>query len=434
MNIIQMRQELKDIRAQMSAELEKGTALATAKDTTLEQIKAQSDVVDGLQIRAALLEKGISDAEGRAPAAKTNAGKNGGFRSLGEFAAAVHTAGIRGGTADSRLVRNTAAGANETTAADGGYLVPPEYADGIIDLIQEQSILLPQARRVQIAGNRLIETYLVETKRDDSHRHGGVLAYWKAEAAEYTATKATFAERTTQLDKLTALCPVSEELLQDEPAIESILTDLVAREFAWKADDAIFAGSGTGSTPLGMVASGNAALVTVAKETSQAAGTVNVKNILNMWNRMPAQCRQRAKWYINQDLEPQLMQLLMETSGGDSAAGAHLYLPAGAYGNETGKILGRDVVPLEQAKAAGAVGDIAFLDATQYLLIERTGIMKQASMHVYFDSDQTCFKFSWRVGGRPDWMSAIEGAASTVKRSPYVALEARTAATPPSGT
>lgn len=434
MNIIQMRQELKDIRAQMSAELEKGTALATAKDTTLEQIKAQSDVVDGLQIRAALLEKSLQDAEGKAPAAKASAGRNGGFRSLGEFAAAVHSAGIRGGAADNRLVRNAAAGANETTAADGGYLVPPEYADGIIDLIQDQSILLPQVRRVQIAGNRLIETYLAENKRDDGHRHGGILAYWKAEAAEYTAAKAAFGERTTQLDKLTALCPVTEELLQDEPAIESILSGLVGREFAWKIDDAIFCGSGTGSTPLGMVASGNAALVTVAKETSQAAGTVNVQNILNMWNRMPAQCRQNAKWYINQDLEPQLMQLLMETSGGDSAAGAHLYLPAGAYGNETGKILGRDVVPLEQAKAAGAVGDIAFLDATQYLLIERTGIMKQASMHVYFDSDQTCFKFSWRVGGRPDWMSAIEGAASTVKRSPYVALEARTAATPPSGT
>ncbi len=425
MTIIQMKQELKDIRAEIKAEIEKGLTMATAKDTTMEQIKKQSDKVDELEVRAALLQRGIDDAEGKAPEAKKAEGKNGGFRSMGEFAASVRNACTLGGAADSRLILNTAAGANEGTPGDGGYLVPPEYAEGIIDLIQERSVLLPQARRVQIAGNRLIETYLVENERKDGKRHGGVLAFWKAEAAQYTASKAAFAERTTQLDKLTALCPVTEELLQDEPAIESILTDLVSREFAWKADEAIFGGSGTGSMPLGMVNAANDALVTVAKEASQAAKSINVKNIFNMWNRMPAQCRANAKWYINQDMEIDLMQLLLETSSGGNANGAQLYLPAGAFGNEAGKILGRDVVPLEQASALGAVGDIAFLDASQYLLIERTGITKQVSMHVYFDTDQMCYKFSWRVGGRPDWSSAITGNNSTIARSPYVTLAAR---------
>ncbi len=425
MTIIQMKQELKDIRAEIKAEIEKGLTMATAKDTTMEQIKAQSDKVDELEVRAALLQRGIDDAEGKAPEAKKAEGKNGGFRSMGEFAASVRNACTLGGAADSRLILNTAAGANEGTPGDGGYLVPPEYAEGIIDLIQERSVLLPQARRVQIAGNRLIETYLVESERKDGKRHGGVLAYWKAEAAQYTGSKAAFDERTTQLDKLTALCPVTEELLQDEPAIESILSDLVSREFAWKADEAIFSGTGTGSMPLGMVNTANAALVTVSKETSQAAKSINVKNIFNMWNRMPAQCRANAKWYINQDMEIDLMQLLLETSSGGNANGAQLYLPAGAFGNEAGKILGRDVVPLEQASALGAVGDIAFLDASQYLLIERTGITKQVSMHMYFDTDQMAYKFSWRIGGRPDWMSTITGNNSTIARSPYVTLAAR---------
>lgn len=311
--------------------------------------------------------------------------------------------------------------------------MPPDYAAGVIDLIQEQSILLPQARRVTIAGNRLIEAYLVESKRDDGHRHGGVLAYWKGEAQQYKSSKPTFGERTTQLDKLTAICPVTEELLMDEPAIESTLDTKVAQEFAWKADAAIFGGSGSGSMPLGMVMpTTNAALVTVDKESGQAAGTVNVQNILKMWNRMPAQCRANAKWYINQDLELQLMQLMMGTdtvatsdSGVTVSFGGPLWLPAGAYGNENGKLLGRDVIPLEQAAAVGAIGDIAFLDATQYLIVERAGINKQTSMHMYFDTDEVAFKFSWRVGGRPDWMTAITGANSTIARSPYVALAAR---------
>lgn len=434
MNIIQMKQEIKDIRAELAAEIDKGMEMAKNRATTLESIKAQSDKVDDLQIREALLVQALNTAEGKEnPPQSKKLGQNGGFRSLGEFASAVHNACTLNGTVDSRLVRNDASGANETTGADGGYLVPPDYAAGVIDLIQEQSILLPQARRVTIAGNRLIEAYLVESKRDDGHRHGGVLAYWKGEAQQYKASKPTFGERTTQLDKLTAICPVTEELLMDEPAIESTLDTKVAQEFAWKADAAIFNGSGSGSMPLGMVMpTTNAALVTVDKESGQAAGTVNVQNILKIWNRMPAQCRANAKWYINQDLELQLMQLMMGTdtvatsdSGVTVSFGGPLWLPAGAYGNENGKLLGRDVIPLEQAAAVGAVGDIAFLDATQYLIVERAGINKQTSMHMYFDTDEVAFKFSWRVGGRPDWMTAITGANSTIARSPYVALAAR---------
>lgn len=434
MNIIQMKQEIKDIRAELAAEIDKGMEMAKNRATTLESIKAQSDKVDDLQIREALLMQALNTAEGKEnPPQSKKLGQNGGFRSLGEFASAVHNACTLNATVDSRLVRNDASGANETTGADGGYLVPPDYAAGVIDLIQEQSILLPQARRVTIAGNRLIEAYLVESKRDDGHRHGGVLAYWKGEAQQYKASKPTFGERTTQLDKLTAICPVTEELLMDEPAIESTLDTKVAQEFAWKADAAIFGGSGSGSMPLGMVVpTTNTALVTVDKESGQAAGTVNVQNILKMWNRMPAQCRANAKWYINQDLELQLMQLMMGTdtvatsdSGVTVSFGGPLWLPAGAYGNENGKLLGRDVIPLEQAAAVGAVGDIAFLDATQYLIVERAGINKQTSMHMYFDTDEVAFKFSWRVGGRPDWMTAITGANSTIARSPYVALAAR---------
>lgn len=434
MNIIQMKQEIKDIRTELAAEIDKGMEMAKNRATTLESIKAQSDKVDDLQIREALLVQALNTAEGKEnPPQSKKLGQNGGFRSLGEFASAVHNACTLNATVDSRLVRNDASGANETTGADGGYLVPPDYAAGVIDLIQEQSILLPQARRVTIAGNRLIEAYLVESKRDDGHRHGGVLAYWKGEAQQYKASKPTFGERTTQLDKLTAICPVTEELLMDEPAIESTLDTKVAQEFAWKADAAIFGGSGSGSMPLGMVVpTTNAALVTVDKESGQAAGTVNVQNILKIWNRMPAQCRANAKWYINQDLELQLMQLMMGTdtvatsdSGVTVSFGGPLWLPAGAYGNENGKLLGRDVIPLEQAAAVGAVGDIAFLDATQYLIVERAGINKQTSMHMYFDTDEVAFKFSWRVGGRPDWMTAITGANSTIARSPYVALAAR---------
>lgn len=443
--IIEMRQELTDLGRELEQATKKGYEMAHDPKTEIEALQNQSDAIDRLQVRMALIKQDIAREEGtgaqNAEPVKGAKPRNGGFASLGEFVNAVHEADTPGGSRDKRLARVTdaATGANETTGADGGYLVPPEYADGILDLVKDESVIYPQARRVQINGNRLIEVYLDETNRKDSptgSRHGGVLAYWKGEADQYTATKAAFKERTTNLSKLTAYCPVTEELLQDYAAIEDTLTGLVGREFAFKIDDAMFNGSGANNIPLGILTTGsgnnpnNAALVTVAKESGQAAATVNTQNVLKMYNALIAQQRDKAKWYINQDLEIVLMQIMLQTGsisgeGTTGSWGMPLYTPPGAYGNTRATMLGLPVEPNEHCAGLGTVGDIVLADMSQYLIIERAGVTKQSSIHVRFDYDETVFKFTWRTGGRPDWMSSIEAYKGSTKRSPYVALAAR---------
>lgn len=444
-SIIEMKQQLTDLGHELEQATKKGYEMARDPKTEIEDLRKQSDMIDSLQVRMALIKQDMERAEGAAPQnlKPTDAAKprNGGFTSLGEFMNAVHEADVPGGLRDKRLTRvsDAATGQNETTGADGGYLVPPEYADGILDLVKDESVIYPQARRVQINGNRLIEIYLNETNRKDpstGSRHGGVLAYWKGEADQYTAAKAAFAERTTNLSKLTAYCPVTEELLQDYAAIEGILNDLVGREFAFKIDDAMFNGSGASNIPLGILTTGtgsnpnNAALVTIAKESGQAAATVNVQNILKMYNALIAQQRGKAKWYINQDLEIVLMQIMLQTGsitgeGTTGSWGMPLYTPPGAYGNANATMLGLPVECNEHCAALGSVGDIVLADMSQYLIIERAGVTKQSSIHVRFDYDETVFKFTWRVGGRPDWMSSVEAYKGSTKRSPYVALAAR---------
>ena len=450
--IIEMRQELNDLGRELEQATKKGYEMAHDPKTEIEALQKQSDAIDMLQARMALIKQDIAREEGTGaqnaePMKGAAKPRNGGFASLGEFVNAVHEADTPGGARDKRLARVTdsATGANEATGADGGYLVPPEYADGILDLVKDESVIYPLARRVQINGNRLIEVYLNETNRKDpstGNRHGGILAYWKGEADQYTAVKAAFAERTTNLSKLTAYCPVTEELLQDYAAIESTLNGLVGREFAFKVDDAMFNGSGASNVPLGILTTGtgtdpnNAALVTVAKESGQAAATVNVQNILKMYNALIAQQRKKSKWYINQDLEIVLMQIMLQTgsiaSTGDSAVeaikgtfGMPLYTPPGAYGNANATMLGLPVECNEHCAALGTKGDIVLADMSQYLIIERAGVTKQSSIHVRFDYDETVFKFSWRVGGRPDWMSTITAYKGSTARSPYVALATR---------
>ena len=445
--ILETKQALSDIRNELRKEQQRGVELARNPDATLEEVTAQSALLDTLQAREALLmrdlERQESEGRNRAENGMQDRKPGSSFGCMGEFLKSVRDACTPGTSADRRLFR--VAGANEGTGADGGYLVPPEYADGIIDLVRGESVLYPQARKVPISGNRLIEMYLAESSRKDpssGSRHGGVLAYWKGEADQYDAVKAQFGERTTNLQKLTAYCPVTEELLEDYPAMEATINDLVGREFAFKADDAMLNGTGN-LMPLGILATNsgtpaqnNGALVTIDKESGQTAKTLMFENIIKMYNALIAQNRSNAAWYINQDLEILLMQLTMPTgsikSTGDSAvekivgqSGAPVYLPAGAYGNAEARLFNLPVRPIEQCGALGEKGDIVLMDASQYLWIERTGITRQSSMHVRFDYDETVFKFTWRAGGRPDWMNKIEAYKGTTARSPYVCLAER---------
>lgn len=336
--ILETKQALSDIRNELRKEQQRGVELARNPDATLEEVTAQSALLDTLQAREALLmrdlERQESEGRNRAENGMQDRKPGSSFGCMGEFLKSVRDACTPGTSADRRLFRvaDTATGANEGTGADGGYLVPPEYADGIIDLVRGESVLYPQARKVPISGNRLIEMYLAESSRKDpssGSRHGGVLAYWKGEADQYDAVKAQFGERTTNLQKLTAYCPVTEELLEDYPAMEATINDLVGREFAFKADDAMLNGTGN-LMPLGILATNsgtpaqnNGALVTIDKESGQTAKTLMFENIIKMYNALIAQNRSNAAWYINQDLEILLMQLTMPTgsikSTGDSA-------------------------------------------------------------------------------------------------------------------
>ncbi len=98
------------------------------------------------------------------------------------------------------------------------------------------------------------------------------------------------------LQKLLALCYVTDDLLQDATALEAIVKQAYADEMSFKIDDAIINGNGVGM-PLGILNSG--ALVSVAKESGQGAGTIKYENILKMWSSMPARLRANAVWYIN---------------------------------------------------------------------------------------------------------------------------------------
>jgi HK97 family phage major capsid protein len=200
-----------------------------------------------------------------------------------------------------------------------------------------------------------------------------------------------------RLNKLTALVPVTSELMEDAPGMDSYLRRKAPEKMDFKVTDALVSGTGVGM-PLGIL---NApCLVTVAKEGSQVADTVVFENINKMWSRMYARWRTSAIWLINQDIEPQLHAL---NHPGDSSP---MYMPPGGLSAAPlGTILGRPVVPTEAASTLGDVGDIILASMGQYLAIQKVGgIRTEISIHLWFNYDTTAFRFILRLGGQP-WLS-----------------------------
>lgn len=339
-----------------------------------------------------------------------------GFGHFGEFAGSVLNAVLNRGEVDKRLKAAAASTiATEKVGADGGYLVPPEFRERIMSHVFDENDLLGRTDQ-QIASRNSISFPVDETTPWGAT---GVQAYWESEAAAFTQSRPSFKELTLKLNKLTALVPVTDELLEDAPSLGNYLDSAVGRVFNYKIGNSIIDGTGAGE-PLGFLRS--QALVTVAAET-QAADTVIAQNVAKMWTRMPAMNRPTAIWLINPDVEQQFITM---TLGGTSVAIPIYMPPNGLSQSPFGTILGRPAVPHFACKALGDPGDINFVDLRQYVTAVKTGGMKSdVSLHLWFDQALAAFRFMLRIDGRP-WPSQVitpPNSANTL--SPFITLAAR---------
>jgi HK97 family phage major capsid protein len=218
---------------------------------------------------------------------------------------------------------------------------------------------------------------------------------------------------------LIGLCYATDELLQDASAMGAVMTQAFNEEFGFMVDNAIINGLGAGQ-PLGIMLS--PALVSQAAEVGQAADTVVHENIVKMYSRMPARNRANAVWIINQDVEPQLYTMGLPVG----AAGMPSYMPPGGLsGAPYATLMGRPVLAMEQADTVGDLGDIMFVDPSQYLMIDKGGVQSASSIHVAFLTDETAFRFVYRCDGQPMWVAPVTPFQSAITLSPFVALAAR---------
>lgn len=346
--------------------------------------------------------------------------------SFGEQLQAIVKASQPMGEVDKRLIATKAIlGSNELVGAEGAFLVSPEYSNEILKISHDEAIVAKDCRHLKIKGNRIIINAINETSRALGSRWGGIQVYWVAEGGTVTAKKPAFRQVDLKLNKLMGNCYATEELLADQSALQGITVQGFGEEFAFMVDDAVIRGTGAGQ-PLGVLNCN--AIQSKSAEADQDADTVVAENIAGMWNLIPAKNRMKAKWYIIQDVEPQLFKMGYKMG----TAAVPVFMPpagqdgGGLVGAPNGKLFNRPIQVIEQCSAIGDVGDILLLDLSQYLLIEKAGgLQSAASMHVAFLSDQMCFRFTFRLDGQPLWHAGITSYKGSITRSPFVSLAAR---------
>lgn len=338
----------------------------------------------------------------------------GGFSNSGDWLMAVKRAG-QTSEVDKRLLQMSVA--QEKIGEDGGFLVPEELSDQILKKLDVQESLMSSCTTLQVSGNAL--TINVDETQPWNQ---GIQAYWTAEGAPITESKASFKQASWRLQKLACLVKATDELLDDATALGSYIQNAAPNAFMHKINSAILSGNGSGK-PLGIINSPFA--VTVSAESMQTADTVNATNVIKMYGRMFPGSRSNAAWYINPGVEDQL-RLMTDPNGN------YIYIAPGGFGNQItaspyGTLLGRPVIPLMGSMPAiGDLGDIIFADLSYYYMIRKAaGIKSATSIHLLFDKEQTAFRFSMRVDGKCPFQAPVTTEFGSFQMSAVVLLQAR---------
>lgn len=345
------------------------------------------------------------------------------FATLGEQLKAVANAYMYPTMMDERLKAQKAVlGQNEGQQSDGGFLVQKDFTTEIFKIAHDSGVLASRTRRVGVGANAngLKMNAIDESSRATGSRFGGVRGYWLAEGATKLPSEIKFRQMELNLKKMAVVMYATDELLADTTALGSVMQEAASEELAFLLDDAILNGTGAGM-PLGILNS--PALIAVAKETGQGAATVEYLNIVKMWGRLHARSRANAVWLLNQDVDVALAQMSFPVGVG----GVPVYLPPGGLSEAPyARLFGRPLIPTEFNPTAGTVGDLMLADLSQYLLIDKGGVKADMSIHVQFLTDQTAFRWVYRVDGQPIWASPLTPYKGSATLSPFVALASRT--------
>ena len=357
--------------------------------------------------------KVISNPEDRLSHAKT-----GGFKNMPHFISELIEEGKTGKAPETLKAWDEAVtkAMSEGQLSAGGYLVPEQFGGVIEKRSLETSIVYPRADVISMTSNRVTFAASVDANHSSNY-FGGITLYRPGEGGQKTATDPAYEEIALTLHKLTGLCHVSDELIQDSViAVEQEIISKFSEAISFQMDYDFFNGTGV-NQPLGIITSTNPSLITVTAETGQGAATIVAENVLKMWQR--AYNKDSVVWIANHDTFTQLATMAVAVGSG----GVAVWMPAGGLsGQPYQTLMGKPLLFTEKVSTLGTAGDIILADLKQYKVGVKGGLEVATSMHFKFDYDQQSFRFVMRYDGTPKWLTALTPKVSSETLSPFIVL------------
>lgn len=302
---------------------------------------------------------------------------------------------------------------SENTGADGGYLVPDYWANEILKIGIENSVVRNIGPKVFTMPGPKFEIPAVKSTSQSGSVYGGIITYWGNEATELQDGESSpkFGKVSLSANKLYGYTESSEDMVMDSMvAIGPLLMEMFGDAIGFAEDYEFINGDGVGK-PLGVVSAPCRA--TVARGT---ASQIHTTDIVGMMARFSGKL-DKAVWIANQTTLTYLLTL-------QDAAGNYILFP-GASGNiagaSPGSLYGIPIVLSEKAQTLGTEGDLILGDWSNYIIGDLHGLRVEESKDYKFGPDVRCWKVVKRVEGKP-WLDTTITPKHGNTLSPFVLL------------
>lgn len=225
---------------------------------------------------------------------------------------------IENGLVDPSLIRAMSEGVN----AKGGFLVPEEFGNDMIDLVLAYGVFRRNANVVQMSSD----------VRSDPRFVSGPTVYFTGESQQITESDLVVDRVNLEAKKLAALVVYSSELDEDSVVdIGNLVADKAARAFAKREDECGFLGDGTsyyggmfGVLPKILGLDGTIANIAGVKVgAGNLYSELTLQDFLDTMGLMPdfeGASADRMKWYVNKGFYFNVMARLMLAGGGITSA------------------------------------------------------------------------------------------------------------------
>lgn len=269
---------------------------------------------------------------------------------------------------------------NETTDAQGGYLVFEEYMNEILAFARLQSFALTECRVIDTARELL----------NIPAENASVSVTWKAEGIAAAESEPTVTNIELKPSKLTAYSIASNEMLEDTSFdILSWLTSLFAESIGQEIDNQVINGGHAAASPFMGLLNANAGCT-----DSTSTNGISFEVMANVVNSLAPNKVQGSKLLLHRLNYANILK--MEDSAGNALFHPSMPMPQSLWGYP--------VLLSEKMTSTGADGDyVAIFGNFKNYLIARRKVAGSLDIDIYgkFLEYQTRFRTVSRWDGMP---------------------------------